>query len=164
MPTLIDRLLFVIEKKAGGKHTVFAKKAGIPPSTFQGYINGRVPHVDHLIRIRETFFINIDWLLSGEGDPFIGSKSAGKIDRDEDPETAELIDMTREIINSETNYSFSLKANIRSFHHAMRTEEKYNNIERRIARIENGRNGPSGRIREGDPPASKEEQLKKRAT
>jgi phage repressor protein C with HTH and peptisase S24 domain len=82
MRNLIDRLTFLVDRHAGGKHTVFAKNADIPISTFQGYINGRQPHIDHLLRIREKYNVNIDWLLKGEGSPYIiGEEKEGEFDQ-----------------------------------------------------------------------------------
>ena len=75
MGNIKDRLLKIVDEKQGGKATVFAKKSGIPPSTFQNYINGRMPHGDHLIRIYETFKVNINWLLTGEGASYYDEES-----------------------------------------------------------------------------------------
>lgn len=71
MENFLDRLKFLIDSLADGKHTVFAKNAGIPISTFQGYLNGRFPKQNHLLRIREHYNVNIDWLSSGIGEPFL---------------------------------------------------------------------------------------------
>jgi len=71
--TIKKRLKYVVELLSAGKHTVFAKKCGIPPGSFQAYINGeRVPPSEHLIKIVTIYGININWLLVGEGEPFIG--------------------------------------------------------------------------------------------
>ena len=76
MNTIKKRLKYVIELLSEGKHTVFAKKCGIPPGSFQAYINGeRVPPSEHLIKIVTIYGININWLLVGEGEPFIGMKT-----------------------------------------------------------------------------------------
>lgn len=72
--TLNDRLQLLIEKTEKGKHTVFARKAGIPKATFQNYIKGRNPNVEHLVRISETFDANLDWLLTGQGEMFHSSQ------------------------------------------------------------------------------------------
>ena len=37
----------------------------------QNYKNGRMPSADHLIRIRETFNIDLNWLLTGEGEMYL---------------------------------------------------------------------------------------------
>lgn len=63
----------------------FLQIAGIPGSTFQYYINGRMPSGDHLIRIHEKFGVRVDWLLTGEGEMTekIGSYgTTGIINRD----------------------------------------------------------------------------------
>jgi hypothetical protein len=68
-----QRLKYVVETVSRGKHTVFAKKCGIPPGSFQAYINGqRIPPTEHLIRIVTVCGINLNWLLIGEGEPFLG--------------------------------------------------------------------------------------------
>ena len=83
MRTFFDRLKSVIDEKTGGKHTVFAKKAGIPASTFQSYMSERIPHPEHLIRIFETFGVSIDWLLTGEGDPYFKTNKLKELFPDE---------------------------------------------------------------------------------
>jgi hypothetical protein len=73
-----QRLKYVVETVSGGKHTVFAKKCGIPPGSFQAYINGqRIPPTEHLIKILTVCGINLNWLLIGEGEPFIGEEVLG---------------------------------------------------------------------------------------
>lgn len=49
------RLRQVVNDKAGGKCAIFSLMAGIPNSTFQGYMAGRSPRCDHLKRIHDTF-------------------------------------------------------------------------------------------------------------
>lgn len=74
---LAGRLLLLAERHADGKHTIFAKKADIPASTFQGYLQGRSPHPDHLLRLRETYGVSIDWILSGDGPVYLGEGVSG---------------------------------------------------------------------------------------
>ncbi len=57
----------MIQDQTQGKHTVFAKKAGIPVSTFQSYLSERLPHPEHLMRICETYRVNLNWLMTGQG-------------------------------------------------------------------------------------------------
>ena len=72
MDDIQDRLKYIIGLLSKGKHTVFAKKCGIPPGSFQAYINGqRIPPTEHLMKIITVFGINLNWLLIGEGEPFI---------------------------------------------------------------------------------------------
>jgi phage repressor protein C with HTH and peptisase S24 domain len=70
-----ERLNFLVTEHSGGKVTHFAKKAGIPPGTFDNYLKGRLPQAEQLLRIRETYGVNIDWLLTGEGEPYIGGRT-----------------------------------------------------------------------------------------
>ena len=64
---MINRLQILFDTHAEGKHTVFADKCKIPRSTMQNYKTGRMPSAEHLIRIRETFNVDLNWLLTGEG-------------------------------------------------------------------------------------------------
>lgn len=84
MSTFFDRIKFLVEQLGFGKHTVFAKKCGIPPSTFQSYINGTsLPKFEHLEKIASVYRINLNWLLLGEGEPFISERGeAGKPQQD----------------------------------------------------------------------------------
>lgn len=79
MDTIQKRLKYIVELLSEGKHTVFAKKCGIPPGSFQAYITGeRVPPTEHLTKIVTVFGINLNWLLVGEGQPFIGERTQGE--------------------------------------------------------------------------------------
>ena len=49
----------------------FAKKIGVHLTTVQLYESGNIPKGDVLQRIKEKFGVSIDWLLTGEGEPFI---------------------------------------------------------------------------------------------
>ena len=76
MDTIRQRLKYVVDIISKGKHTIFAKKCGIPPGSFQAYIKGgRVPPTEHLIKIVTVCGINLNWLLVGEGEPFIGGNT-----------------------------------------------------------------------------------------
>jgi len=78
MRNFFERLSWLIDRYAAGKHTVFAKKAGIPVSTFQKYLADKMPVAEHLIRIHETYGVSIDWLLTGSGDPSLDSSEADR--------------------------------------------------------------------------------------
>ena len=89
-----------MELLSKGKHTVFARKCGIPPGSFQAYINGeRVPPTEHLMKLITVYGINLNWLLVGEGEPFIGVKTQ------EEEATgrgkAEAIDQVVQLLNTE---------------------------------------------------------------
>jgi len=38
------------------------------------YTEGRLPSAESLLRIRDTYGINVDWLLTGEGTPYLPEK------------------------------------------------------------------------------------------
>ncbi|MBW1666750.1 MAG: helix-turn-helix domain-containing protein [Deltaproteobacteria bacterium] len=48
----------------------FASKIGVHVYTVQQYEAGNIPKGDVLQRIHEAFGVNINWLLTGEGEPF----------------------------------------------------------------------------------------------
>lgn len=134
----INRLMDLVSKHSGGKHTHFAKKAGIPTSTFQCYIQGRSPHADHLLRIRETFGVNMDWLLTGEGPIYIDTARAegGRGLADEDPEVAELLEGARRVLKSGNPVAFdALERNIRYFDHAVATEKRLESLETKMTTL-----------------------------
>lgn len=81
MSTLTDRLSHLVKKFADGKHTIFARNAGIKPSTFQYYIKGRAPNSDTLSAICETYNVNANWLLTGKGEILLQDEP---IDHEED--------------------------------------------------------------------------------
>ena len=94
MKTFQERLKLLIDKLADGKHTVFAKKCGIPPGTFQAYVDsGTIPKGEQLSKIGSVYRINLNWLLLGEGEPFIQGAGEGKI-----PETGKMEPFTNDAV------------------------------------------------------------------
>ncbi len=87
--TFAARLLRLIEEKAKGQPSVFAKNAGIPHGTFYGYLEGRLPIAEHLCRICDTYGVNLNWLLLGKGGPYLASST--KKDPNENPELTALM-------------------------------------------------------------------------
>lgn len=55
----------------------FAEKIGVHITTVQGYESGNLPKGDILQRIHEVFNASIDWLLTGEGAPYINEDRGG---------------------------------------------------------------------------------------
>lgn len=73
MSNFSEKIKYLVKQLADGKHTVFAKNCGIPGGTFQAYINGEsIPRTNHLIKMASVYRINLNWLLLGEGEPFLG--------------------------------------------------------------------------------------------
>ena len=136
MSTIFERLLLLIREKAAGRPTIFANKAKIPPSTMTGYVKGRLPRIDHLLRICEEFSVNLDWILKGEGPIYNKDRPTGLVAKTEATyltTEAALIEMTKEILASRTHYADSLAANIHSFYKGLQTELEYG---RRLAQLE----------------------------
>jgi len=145
---LIERLLKLIEAKEKGKHTVFAKKAGIPISTFQNYLNGRPIHVKHLLRIRETYNVNLDWLLTGEGQMCNEKEEPIQPAREMRPEVyAEiagdyvdvdvLLKAAHSVLTSGNPMAAdALKRNILYFSHAIQMERRMVALEQRLLEVE----------------------------
>ena len=69
------RLKFLIGK-LNLKITDFAKKTGIPYRTLQNYLSGeRQPSAENLQKIAICFNIDLNWLLTGEGNMFKSGES-----------------------------------------------------------------------------------------
>lgn len=63
-----SRLLELVNRLADGNPALFADECGIPRSAMEDYGDGTMPSAEHLIGIRKAFHVNINWLLTGEGD------------------------------------------------------------------------------------------------
>jgi hypothetical protein len=75
-----DRIKFLVDKLAHGKYTVFAKNCGIPVSTFKTYVDGPSnPTSEHLKKITSVYRINLNWLILGEGEPFVLKNQEGEL-------------------------------------------------------------------------------------
>lgn len=111
-------------------------------STSSGHISDiehglKMPGANFFIAMAKEFNVSLDWLLTGRGHPYINAV----VNNEQDTEIRSLLDMTREIITSGTGYADSLRANIRSFHDAVQTQRKIENLEQRISEMEKDRGG-----------------------
>lgn len=130
---MINRLLELIGEFADGKSTVFAINAGIPKGTFSGYLTGRIPHAEHLVRIRERYSVSIDWILTGKGSKYIQENFNAVIPLDPDPEIAELIAGARRVLTSGNHAAFdALERNIRYFDIAVTAEKRVDEMEKEM--------------------------------
>lgn len=149
--TFVDRLLRLISEKAKGQPSTFARLAGIPHGTFYGYINGRLPAAEHLVRIRDTFGANINWLLTGDGEPY-SAEEPGKLaepghlygapeERVEGEdlsnaakaELADLLNLARKVLTSGNRQAAeALELNIRYLARAIEMEERLAKLEGRF--------------------------------
>ena len=75
-----ERIKFLVDNLARGKYTVFAKNCSIPVSTFKTYIDGPTnPTSGHLKKIASVYRVNLNWLILGDGEPFVeGSTQEGE--------------------------------------------------------------------------------------
>ena len=60
------------------KQADFGKRLGISQSAVQGYEQGGIPKGDILQRIHKEFGVNINWLLTGDGEPYIYKVGEGE--------------------------------------------------------------------------------------
>jgi hypothetical protein len=61
------RLQKLIEELTGGNVSKFARISGINEQTCHTFVKGRLPNTEALYGICENFNVNINWLLTGEG-------------------------------------------------------------------------------------------------
>lgn len=71
MQTFQDRLNLIVNEITNGNLREFSRRLNFSHPTLYNYVNGRSPSTDVLIKIRETFDISIDWILTGEGKKYI---------------------------------------------------------------------------------------------
>ena len=65
--TIFDRISTLVEKFGNGRNTIFASLIGVSEANVRNYKNGVMPKADFLEKIARSFDININWLLTGEG-------------------------------------------------------------------------------------------------
>jgi transcriptional regulator with XRE-family HTH domain len=149
-----ERLLLLMRALGFKKrqNTKFANKIGITNSFLSDVLNlNSGPSFGLLLGIADNYSgVNIRHLLTGEGEMFHKELKIGegciqesisiynKVGNalDDDPTIAELMDMTRAVLKSDTDYSDSLAANVRSFFRALKSEKRLSDIERRLDQVE----------------------------
>lgn len=149
MENIFKNNLRSFRKKLELTQNEFAKPLNIKGSSISAMERGKSNPSNAVLELIEIKYrINRNWLLTGEGEmtrrydtekemQVAKEASIYKVGvLDDDPETAGLLSMTREILKSYTDYSASLAANIRSFHHAIRTEKRLLIVESRLEVVE----------------------------
>jgi len=125
-----------------------AKFLEIEPASITGHKRKGVFNLKHAQKIAEKYKFNIDWLLTGKGTMmrWVLPKAPGPAQTESDQAEHEqkhnttilknmepgehnddlnsLLTMTKEVLQSNTVYSASLAANIKSFHRAVYMESK----------------------------------------
>lgn len=114
----------------------FSEITGLSTGNLSGLESHKYePSFQTIVKILEIYSVNPEWFLFGKGDPLKGENSNGPIQLADDPEISNLLTMTRTILKSETEYSHSLSANIRSFHHSVETDQRLKKMEDEISEI-----------------------------
>jgi len=128
--TIKGRLLHLVEMFESGIPAQLARNAGIPQSTFHNYIKGRLPSIEHLIHIHNTYRIDLTWLLTGKGEMFVGGKEAD-LDTPERPEfkISDALAMAARVLESGTTYATALYLNIQHFDRAVQAENRMTHLE-----------------------------------
>lgn len=142
---IIDRIL---ELKGFKTDVKLAKYWNVSPTAVTSWRTRNSIPFKRIIAFCEDEGVPLDYIFTGEGKRTRGAESEKKMQvaeeasiykvgvLDDDPETAGLVKMTREILKSGTDYSASLAANIRSFHHAIKTEKRLLTVESRLEVVE----------------------------
>jgi len=84
------------------------------------------PSLDNILAISEYFNCSIDWLLT-ENDAAPSCVGTTIAFEKEDPKTKHLLNLAREVLESETHYSASLESNIKSFKQGLDSEKPKGN-------------------------------------
>ncbi len=84
MSNIADRLKEIV----GENVAQFARELGIHRQTLDNYLKGRIPKADFLDKLSKAKNININWLLTGEGEPYLKTRSeeTSKIQPEKEPE------------------------------------------------------------------------------
>jgi transcriptional regulator with XRE-family HTH domain len=144
-----ERLLKIIAERASGKPTVFAKMAGISQGSIFNYVEGRIPSPENLTRICETFGVNMNWLLTGKGDPYMLEErdapasepryeyNLPEMGADETAQLNAVLDLAKQVLTSgNPQAADALEKNIRYFAHAVRVEERLTDMEGKLKNVE----------------------------
>jgi len=68
----------LFRESIGVNQTTFANEIGIPRTTLINYEKGVSIPVDLLLKLKKKYGLNIDWLLTGEGEMFLPGKDPRK--------------------------------------------------------------------------------------
>ena len=67
MSSINERMKLVIQEKQFSIKQA-SEETGIPYRSLQNYLNGQLPGPDALVKFREAFGVDLNWLLTGEGE------------------------------------------------------------------------------------------------
>ena len=130
-----------IIEHSGDSNKVFAVNCGMNKSQVYNYINdNQLPGMDFFIQMKKKYpWVNLDDLIDDQKDVCFDEDGENEEELGVDTKTSELLSKAKDVLLSGTDFSFSLSANIRSFYDAMITKKRFNDIEVRLANLEEKR-------------------------
>ena len=138
-----------LRERTGLTGIKFAENIGIS----QSYLSELENHISKpnktlLLAISYIYNTPIEWLLSGEGEMFREPEKNGfgiaengilynKVEKplDEDLDISALLNMTKDVLKSKTDYAASLAANIHSFFRSINLEKRVSAVESELSKI-----------------------------
>jgi len=136
--TIGDRINYVAAN-SGLTGSKFCKKVGISTGNLNGLINDDSnPSAKLCSRLLELYDININWLLSGEGEMIRREKSDiyNKVDMDEDLEISELLKSAYRILKTGNQTAIEyFKQSIKYLDLATTSEDRMKKIEAEMAEV-----------------------------
>lgn len=79
----------------------FAEKSGLPYTTLQSYLlNKRSPSAENINKIAKVFNVNVNWLMTGNGDMFLIEKDARISDKFRERIKKDIAAVNGEVIDS----------------------------------------------------------------
>lgn len=127
-----------------GNNNVLSRLSGVSQSTLANYFTGGEPGRVHLSSLAKAAQVSIRWLSTGEG-PMKPEEYHPQPVTLKAPETgqvagekftaaakADLMEMTSEVLDSETVYRQALASNIKAFHHGVIGEERLKSTDEKM--------------------------------
>lgn len=101
-------------------------------------MKGRTPKADALANICLTYSVNLNWLVSGVGEPYLSGRAERPPTPNNDPpELAELLEGARKVLTSGNPIAFdALERNIRYFSHAIEVENRMQAMESKLSEVD----------------------------
>lgn len=130
----------------------FAEKIGAGSSAVCAWETGdSLPGSKYLEAIHRVFHVDINWLLTGEGEPYINKEANGfqisepgaeysttpSGTRNKQIKISDALAIAARVLESRTSYAATLQSNIQHFDRAIRAERRIANLEARLKLVEN---------------------------
>ena len=136
----LSERLKVLRVAANRTQAQFAAYMGVTLNTYQRYEKGaQVPGADKIAGLKNHLKdVSLSWLLVGIGEMLeLPLGTSYTQEAEEDPEIAELLMRAREVLKSGNQLAFdALSRNIMYFAHAVKIEKRLNEMEARMAAME----------------------------